>query len=415
MIAEIISVGTELLLGQIVNTDAAYLAKNLADLGINAYFQTVVGDNVNRLKEAIVIAEGRSDLLIFTGGLGPTQDDVTKETVASHLKENLILDDTALANIKAYFELSGRKMTANNRKQALYFENGIGFPNGNGHALGTFLEKGKHLYLLVPGPPKELNLMFENEVLPFLETYLAGNRKSLVSKTLRFYGIGESELVTKLEHYIKNQSNPTVAPYAGDYEVTLRLTASGADNDYCEALLSDKTKEILEIVGDYYYGEGQDNSLVKTIGNLLTEQHKTISAAESLTGGLFQSTLVSIPNSSDYFLGGIVTYHESVKREVLGVPAAIVQKHGVVSEACASAMADRCREMFQTDIAISFTGVAGPDALEEEPAGTVWIGLSRKGKNTKALKYRFMHNRTGNRERSVMQGMDLIRRSLLEE
>ncbi|MGP6146190.1 competence/damage-inducible protein A [Jeotgalibaca sp. A122] len=414
MIAEIISVGTELLLGQIVNTDAAYLAKNLADLGINAYFQTVVGDNVNRLKEAITIAEGRSELLIFTGGLGPTQDDVTKETVAYHLQENLILDDTALANIKSYFELSGRKMTENNRKQALYFENGIGFPNRNGHALGTFIEKGKHLYLLVPGPPKELTLMFDNEILPFLEKYLGGSRQSLVSKTLRFYGIGESELVTKLDYHIKSQTNPTVAPYAGDYEVTLRLTASGTDENSCVALLSEKTKEILEIVGDYYYGEGHNNSLVKTVGNLLKEQHKTISAAESLTGGLFQSTLVSIPNSSDYFMGGMVTYHESVKREVLGVPAAIVQEHGVVSEACAMAMADRCREIFQTDIAISFTGVAGPEALEGEPAGTVWIGLSQKGKNTKALKYRFMHNRTGNRERSVMQGLDLIRRSLLE-
>ncbi|MGP6140043.1 competence/damage-inducible protein A [Jeotgalibaca sp. A127] len=414
MIAEIISVGTELLLGQIVNTDAAYLAKNLADLGINAYFQTVVGDNVNRLKEAITIAEGRSELLIFTGGLGPTQDDVTKETVAYHLQENLILDDTALANIKSYFELSGRKMTENNRKQALYFENGIGFPNRNGHALGTFIEKGEHLYLLVPGPPKELTLMFDNEILPFLEKYLGGSRQSLVSKTLRFYGIGESELVTKLDYHIKSQTNPTVAPYAGDYEVTLRLTASGTDENSCVALLSEKTKEILEIVGDYYYGEGHNNSLVKTVGNLLKEQHKTISAAESLTGGLFQSTLVSIPNSSDYFMGGMVTYHESVKREVLGVPAAIVQEHGVVSEACAMAMADRCREIFQTDIAISFTGVAGPEALEGEPAGTVWIGLSQKGKNTKALKYRFMHNRTGNRERSVMQGLDLIRRSLLE-
>lgn len=412
MIAEIISVGTELLLGQIVNTDAAFIAKRLAEIGINSYYQTVVGDNPIRLIEAIKIAEERSNILIFTGGLGPTQDDVTKETVAHYLNEALVLDDAALTHIKKYFSLSGRVMAENNRKQALSFENGISFPNRNGHAIGTFIQKDTHAYLLVPGPPKELMLMFDNEVTPFLETLVDDNRQYIISKTLRFYGIGESDLVTKLARFIDNQTNPTIAPYAGDYEVTLRVTATGSDSRECEGILEKAIAEILAVVGDYYYGEGEKNSLVNTVCQLLLEKELTISAAESLTGGLFQSTLVSIPRASSYFRGGIVTYSESVKKDVLGVSDLIINEQGVVSKECAMAMADQARQLFKSDMGISFTGVAGPEELEGEPAGTVWIGLSKKGASTTAEKYRFMHGRTGNRERSVMQGLDIIRRAI---
>lgn len=412
MIAEIISVGTELLLGQIVNSDAAFIAKRLAEIGINSYYQTVVGDNPARLVEAIKIAKERSDLLIFTGGLGPTPDDVTKETVAHYLNETLVMDEVALTHIKKYFSLSGREMAENNRKQALFFKNGISFPNRNGHAVGTFIQKDAHAYLLVPGPPKELMLMFDNEVSPFLETLVDDNRQYIVSKTLRFYGIGESDLVTKLNHFIINQTNPTIAPYAGDYEVTLRVTATGSHTHECEGILEKAIAEILAVVGDYYYGEGEKNSLINTVGQMLLEKNITISAAESLTGGLFQSTLVSIPNASGYFRGGIVSYSDSIKIDVLGVADSIIKEYGSVSKECAMAMADQARQLFQSDMGISFTGVAGPKELEGEPAGTVWIGLSKKDGSTTAEKYRFMHGRTGNRERSVMQGLDIIRRAI---
>lgn len=412
MIAEIISVGTEILLGQIVNTDAVYLATKIAELGINSYFQTVVGDNAERLEEAIEVAEKRCQLLIFTGGLGPTQDDITKEVLAKHLNENLVTDQKALKRIEDYFNKSGRIMTENNRKQALYFENGLAFANRNGHAIGTYIEKGNHAYLLVPGPPKELTLMFENEVYPFLEKRLGDNNGIIVSKTLRFFGIGESELVTKLSHCIETQTNPTVAAYAGDYEVTLRLTAKAKNTEICHTMLEKMETKIMAAVGEYYYGEGADNTLVKTVASLLRKQSLTLSAAESLTGGMFQSKLVSVPNSSEYFIGGIVSYHARIKQDVLGVSRDIIQKQGVVSEACAIEMAERCRRLFQTDLGISFTGVAGPNELEGKPAGTAWIGISRRGGESFACQYRFMHDRQGNRERAVMQGLDLVRRLL---
>lgn len=413
MIAEIISVGTELLLGQIVNTDAAFVAKELADLGINAYYQTVVGDNREKLTEAIRIAEKRSDLLILIGGLGPTQDDLTKETLAKHLQEPLILDAESLERIRDWFESSGREMTENNEKQAYYFQNGRLFPNRNGHAIGTFVEQKNNAYLMLPGPPKELEKMLTKEVRPFLESYIRQEKQYIKSKTLRFFGIGESTLTHKLKDLIFTQTNPTIAPYAGYYEVTLRITANGKNASSCEELLASTVEEILGIVGDYCYGEGENNSLMAVVKELLQEQGLRVSAAESLTGGLFQAELVKVPGISHVFPGGIVSYEKYVKQDVLGISEEILKREGMVSETCAIAMADSCREMFRTDIGISFTGTAGPDELEGNPPGTVWIGISQKGKTSFAKKYRFLRDRNGNREQAVMQGFDLLRRTLL--
>lgn len=412
MIAEIICIGTELLMGQVVNTNATYIADNLSQLGVNAYFQTVVGDNVDRIEGAIKIAEKRSDLLIFSGGLGPTQDDVTKQTVSNYLNEPLILDHEALEKIETFFKKTNREMTASNKKQALTFLNGRSFQNKNGHAIGTWIEKGQNSYLLLPGPPKELKLMVEDSVYPFLEGRVGKNRDFIISKTLRFYGIGESTLVNKLNDLIEEQTNPTIAPYAGEHEVTLRITASGNGEEECEEIIKTITDKVIDRVGDYYYGEGYSNSLVKVVGNLLRENKKTVSVAESLTGGLFQSQMVSIPKSSDFFVGGMVTYHTETKYKVLGVPEDIIKKYGVVSEECAISMAENCLKLFSTDIGISFTGVAGPEPLEGNEAGTIWIGLSFKNKDSVAYKYHFMHDREGNRQRTVMQGLDLLRRSL---
>lgn len=415
MNAEIIAVGTELLLGQIVNTNAAFVAKELASLGVNAYYQTVVGDNEEKLKEAFRIAEGRSDFLILIGGLGPTQDDITKETLAAYLAEPLVSDPGALEHIRHWFAASGREMTENNRKQAQYFQNGRVFPNRNGHAVGTFLEKAGKAYLLLPGPPKELEKMFREKVRPFLEEYIRGEKQYILSKTLRFFGMGESTLTDRLQDIISAQTNPTIAPYAGNYEVTLRITANGVDEAECRALLEETAGKILAVVGDYCYGEGESNSLMAVVKNLLQERGLRLSAAESLTGGLFQAELVKVPEIGDIFPGGIVSYEEAIKQDVLGVPQNILQEHGMVSEQCAIAMAECCRGMFQSDIGISFTGAAGPDELEGHPAGTVWIGVSQKGKTAFARKYRFLRDRNGNREQTVMQGFELLRRTLLAE
>ena len=415
MIAEIISIGTELLLGQVINTNAAYIAQVLGQLGINAYHQSVVGDNPQKMNEVITIAEGRSDLLIFIGGLGPTQDDITKQTVAAHIDEPLILSEETLKGIRHYFSAQGREMTDNNERQAYYFENGLFFKNSNGQAIGTFIEKNNKAYLLVPGPPVEMKKMFTDEITPFLQTKVNQNRQFILSKTLRFFGIGESSLVDRLHDMIENQTNPTIAAYAGNHEVSLRMTANGESESDCQQLLQTMTDDILAVVGDYLYAEGDNTSLLEVVSQLLNEKKLKLSAAESLTGGLFQADLVTIPHSSDIFSGGIVAYDEATKRDVLGVPQAILSEEGMVSEACAISMADKSRELFQSDIAISFTGVAGPEELEGNPVGTVWIGISPKDQPSFAKKYRFMSDREGNRSRSVKQGLDLLRRFLLEK
>ncbi|UJF14871.1 competence/damage-inducible protein A [Jeotgalibaca sp. MA1X17-3] len=412
MIAEIISVGTELLLGQIVNTDASFVAKELSDLGINTYHQSVVGDNQEKMKKTIEIAEERSDLLILIGGLGPTQDDITKQTLSEHLDEPLMIEAGAMERIRLWFSGSNREMTSNNKKQALYFQNGRMFKNINGMAIGSFIKKNGTSYLLLPGPPHELKKMFHSEVTPYLKTLLTGERQFIVSKTLRFFGIGESTLVNKLQSLIDHQTNPTIAPYAGELEVSLRITASGPDQETCSKLIEKTSQQVMDEVGEYIYGEGEDTSLEQVVSDLLREKNIVLSAAESLTAGLFQSQLVSVPKSSEVFLGGMVAYAEKVKQEVLGVPESILKEKGMVSEECAISMAERCLEIFHSDIAISFTGVAGPDSLEGNPPGTVWIGISQKNKKSFAKKYRFMRTREGNRRQSVMQGLDLLRKTL---
>ena len=412
MIAEIISIGTELLLGQIVNTDAAFVAKVLAELGIDTYYQSVVGDNQERIKETIKIAEERSNLLIFIGGLGPTQDDVTKQTLSEYIQEPLITEPGSMEHIRHWFEETGREMTHNNKRQALYFQNGRMFKNINGQAIGSSIEKNGKYYLTLPGPPKELKMMVQKQVRPYLKTLVKGTRQYIISKTLRFYGIGESTLVSKLQTLIEKQTNPTIAPYAGEFEVSLRITASSTDKRKCRDMLEQTSKEILEIVGEYCYGEGEDYALEQEVYKLLREQQLKISAAESLTAGLFQSKIVNVPGSSEVFLGGLVSYTEKVKKEILNVPASILDEKGMVSEECAISMAENCMKIFKTDLAISFTGVAGPDSLEGQPPGTVWIGVSQKDKESFARKYRFMRGREGNRQQSVLQGMDLLRRLL---
>src|SRR5690606_16442668 len=306
MNAEIIAVGSELLLGQIANTNAQFLSKQLAEIGINVYYHTVVGDNPARLADVIKISQSRSDLIIFTGGLGPTKDDLTKETIAKMLDKQLVFDEDALHSIEDYFKRTNRHMTENNKKQALVIDGSTILPNDHGMAPGMALEVNKITYMLFPGPPKELNPMFLSYGAPFLLESL-GVVERIESRVLRFFGIGESQLETELEDLIDNQTNPTIAPLAGDGEVTIRLTAKHSSLEAANQLLDETEAEILKRVGPFLYGY-DSTSLVSEVMNKLKSTKLTIASAESLTGGLFTEDLTNLAGSSAVVKGGIVCY-----------------------------------------------------------------------------------------------------------
>lgn len=414
MKAEIIAVGTELLLGQVVNTNATFLSKALAESGIEVYYHTVVGDNPGRLEELLEVAKNRSDLVVLCGGLGPTEDDLTKDTVASFLHYSLVEDQTALDRLHAFFAFSKHKMTENNLRQILTIDGGFALQNPTGLAVGTLITAEATTYLLLPGPPNELIPMFQQQALPLLNERFP-QTEQLISRVLRFYGIGESKLVTELQALIEQQTNPTIAPYAKPNEVTLRITAKVTNAQTGKQLLDELEKKIIAKVGNYFYGYGDDNSLAQVTVDLLRKTNQTITAAESLTGGLFQSTLTSIAGVSQVFKGGFVTYSEETKASFLTIPKELLTEQGVVSEACAKSMAEQARSYAETDFAVSFTGVAGPDTLENQSAGTVWIGLAEKGQATRAVLCHFNRGRNEVRQSAVMKGLDLVRLAIKEQ
>ena len=409
MNAEIIAVGSELLLGQITNSNARFISSNLAELGINVYYHTVVGDNPDRLKSVIEIAEQRADLIIFTGGLGPTKDDLTKSTIAEHLHTSLKMDQEALDSIVAYFERAGRTMTYNNNKQALVLKDSEVLANHHGMAPGMLYKSGEHVYILLPGPPKEMEPMFQFEAKPKLARML--NKEDVIlSHVLRFYGIGEAELEDRIQDLLEKQTNPTIAPLAADSEVTLRITAKTGTEEQAWELINVAKEEILELVGDYLYGY-DDDSLASKAVELLRQQHKTISAAESLTAGLFQAELAAIPGVSKTLKGGVIAYNEEMKIKQLGISAELLEQYGVVSEETAIAMAEAVRGKFGTDISVSLTGAAGPDAHGEQPAGTVWIGIADEN-GAKAYRLQLSGMRNSNRLRAVKLALYYVIRTL---
>ncbi|MFC5541183.1 competence/damage-inducible protein A [Ureibacillus suwonensis] len=411
MNAEIIAVGSELLLGQIANTNAKFISAQLSEIGINVYFHSVIGDNGGRLKKAIEIAESRADLIIFSGGLGPTKDDLTKETLAEHLKVPLVYDENALATIESFFKNQGRTMTENNKKQALVLQGSEVLPNHHGLAPGMMLQKDGRTYILLPGPPKELEPMFQFEAKPRLAS-LISKGGVILSHVLRFYGIGEAELETEIQHILDAQANPTIAPLASDGEVMLRITAKADSKEEAWKLIDEEKQEILSIIGKYNYGTDDDTLASKTVEMLL--HHKlTISAAESLTAGLFQSELAEIPGVSGALVGGMVTYTKEAKINQLGIPKELLDQHGIVSSECAASMAKNVREKFGTDIGVGLTGAAGPEPHDGEPAGTVWIGIAI-GDDVVTKKLRLSGLRNTNRLRAVKYTFSYLIR-LLEE
>lgn len=412
MNAEIIAVGSELLLGQIVNTNAQFLSLRLAEIGINVYYHTVVGDNPKRLENVIEMAQKRSNLIIFTGGLGPTKDDLTKETIASRLGKKLVTDAAALKSIETYFLKTNRIMTENNKKQAIVLENADIFPNENGMAPGMGLEVNGISYLLFPGPPKEMQPMFLKYGRTFLLKNLDSNEK-ILSRVLRFFGIGESKLETEIIDLIDQQTNPTVAPYAGDSEVTLRLTAKHTDESVAVKLIDELEEKIRQRVGKYFYGY-DDTSLVAEVMKKLKEKQFTLASAESLTGGLFGEEITTIAGASSIFQGGIICYSNDVKERALSISREVLTSDGAVSEKCARLMAENVQKLTGADIGISFTGIAGPAGVEGKPVGTVYIGLACNGIDTKVLSLSLAGKRQAIRTRTVKHGLSFILHHLNE-
>lgn len=377
--AEIISVGTELLLGDIVNTDAAFISRRLAALGIAQYRQTVVGDNAGRLEAALGEALGRADLVILTGGLGPTYDDLTKETAAKLMKRSLVVDERTLGRIEARAKAFGFEMTENNKKQALIPEGSFILDNDNGTAPGIVIEdfeKGK-LIMLLPGPPSECEPMFHEKAEPYLRRFTSG---ALVSHTLNIFGLGESKVESILREIMLASENPTLAPYAKDGEVQLRVTASGADETECEGLCSELIERIYSTeVGKYIYGIDA-GTLEDALVRELISQKKRIAAAESCTGGYVAKRITNVSGSSEVLDGSIVTYANRVKERFVNVSRETLQKYGAVSRQTAIEMARGVRELFGADIGVSTTGVAGPTGgTPDKPVGTVFVGVSADG------------------------------------
>ncbi|WP_456271480.1 competence/damage-inducible protein A [Bacillus sp. AK031] len=413
MNAEIIAVGSELLLGQIVNSNARFLSEQLAEMGINVFYHTVVGDNPDRLKGALEIAESRSQLIVFTGGLGPTKDDLTKETIARHLDTSLERDEEALTYIKDYFKRAQREMTPNNEKQAHVLKSSTVLKNEQGMAPGMFLSKDSRFYMLLPGPPSEMIPMFKKYGKPVIEKAL-GKKETIASRVLRFFNIGEAQLETELMDLIDEQTNPTVAPLAAEGEVTIRLTAKHSSKKEAKKLLDDMEEKVLNRVRPYFYGYG-DTTLMEEATNALKANELTISCAESLTGGLFQSQLTSISGAGSILKGGVVCYTNEIKKEILSVSANTLSIHGAVSEPCAKELAENVREKFNTDIGISFTGAAGPGPHEGKDEGTIWIGIARKDRKTKVFLLNLAGTRNGNRARTVKYGCYFLLKELKGE
>lgn len=397
MKAELIAVGTEILTGQIVNTNAQFLSEKFAELGIDVYFQTAVGDNEERLLSVIDLASQRSDLVVLCGGLGPTEDDLTKQTLAKFLNKPLVFDPHALQKLDEFFATRPHyARTPNNERQAQLIEGSTPLQNPTGLAVGGMITAEEVTYVVLPGPPSELQPMVMDSLVP----HLAGSQ-SLYSRVLRFFGIGESQLVTILSDLIEEQTDPTLAPYAKTGEVTLRLSTKAQSQEAADRALDALEAQIVARKGldgvslsDRLYGYGDDNSLAAVVVELLKQKGKTITAAESLTAGLFQSKIADISGASSVFNGGFVTYSMEEKSKMLGIPLEELQVHGVVSVYAAEAMAIGARERTGADIGLSLTGVAGPDSLEGQPVGTVFIGLAT------ADMVRSLHLRIGGRSRS---------------
>ncbi len=408
MTAEIISVGTELLLGQILNSDAQYLARELSALGFNLYHQVTVGDNMDRLCECLKTALERSDVVLLSGGLGPTEDDMTKEAVAKVFGLEMELDEASKSEIKCFFASRHYEMTPNNLRQAMFPKGGIVMPNAKGTAPGCIVEQDGKASIVLPGPPHELTDMFEKQARPYL---MKLSDSKIVSRVVRVFGMGESSV----EHRVRDLmdgANPTLAPYASVGEVTLRLTAKVGPNEDASALLDPLTNELLARLGDLVYSTN-DERLEYLAVRLLRESGKTLALAESCTGGLVASMITDVPGASEALLEGVVTYSNAAKIRRLGVKAETLERFGAVSEQTAREMAEGAKDSAGADFALALTGIAGPGGgTDEKPVGLVYAALAGGGE-TFVKKLQLGGERRRIRTMSALHALDMLRRRLL--
>ncbi len=372
-IAELIAVGTELLLGSISNTDGQMLSQGLSALGINVYYHTVVGDNPQRLKAAIELAKTRSDIIITTGGLGPTCDDLTKNVLAECFGKKLIRDEESARRIEAYFKALGRSVTENNYQQAMLPEGCTILANDWGTAPGVAFEAGSIHVVMLPGPPRECRAMFEHRAVPYLKQLADGE---ILSRSLRLFGIGESAVEQLLREEMNAMTNPTLAPYANEGEVELRITAKADTQAEAQSLIAPVEQQLKDRLGPLVYGADVP-SLESVVLEKLKAKGLTFGCAESCTGGLIAKRMTDLPGASAAFRGGVVSYATQVKHTVLGVPEDLLEQFGAVSGPVARAMAQGARKVLGCDLAVSATGVAGPDPDERgNPVGLIFVALS---------------------------------------
>lgn len=413
MRAEIISVGTELLLGQIIDTNAPYLSRSLSALGIDVFYRVTVGDNTARLAETLERAFSRADLVITIGGLGPTQDDLTKETIAEVLGEPMVIDPESEKAILDFFDRRSLPIAQSNLKQALKPESGTAIPNSVGTAPGIIVEKNGKIAIALPGPPSEFVPMVEKSLVPYLSHKTSGARTVIVSRSLRVVGIGESAAEEKVKDLLAN-ANPTLAPYAKSGEVELRITAKAPDEATARSMNAELEQKVRERLGDFVYGVDED-TLESVVVRMLVERKLKLALAESCTGGLISHRVTNIPGSSDTYLAGIVSYSNTAKTRFLDVPEEMLREHGAVSQEVAEAMANGAATRSGADIAVGVTGIAGPGGgSPQKPVGLVYIGL-KTPEGVSVTKNLFGGSRQEIKLRASQAALNLIRMWLLNK
>ena len=410
MKTEIITVGTEILLGDILNTNTHYLSNELANMGIDVYYQITVGDNEQRLLSQLKESFKRSDLVILTGGLGPTEDDITKEVCAKYFNMEMEFHEQSWDKIIEIHNKMNRKPTENNRKQAYFPKGSLILPNKYGTAPGCIMEKDKKTIIVMPGPPKEMKPMFDNYVKPFL---LKDNKNILKSKVLRIIGMGESKIENDLLDLIDKQINPTIATYAKDGECTVRITAKGKNEKEVESLIEPISNEIKSRLKEKVYGE-DDTAIEDEVAKILVDNNLTIAVAESCTGGMVAADLINYPGISSVFMEGCVTYSNEAKMMTLNVKKETLNTVGAVSEQCAKEMSEGVAARHNTNIGLSTTGIAGPEGgSEDKPVGLVYMGITINNK-TIVKKYIFNGNRQQIRSRACKTLLNDLRLELLK-
>ena len=408
MNAEIISIGTELLLGEIADTNSSYIASQLPLLGIDLYWITVVGDNPTRLRECLERALGRSDVVLTTGGLGPTQGDITRETIATMLGEELRVDPVLERNLREFFTKRKFPMPENNLKQAMLIPSARTIPNPRGSAPGWWVQSHSKIIIAMPGPPAEMQRMWQSEVFAKLRDLVAGD--IIVSKTLKTLTDAESRVAEKVASLAASK-NPTLAIYAKPDGIHLRLTAKAESDNEARAMIANLESKVRSCIGDIVWGNDEE-TLETIIGKLLSEKRLTLATMESCTGGLLASTITDVPGSSDYFKGSYVTYTNTAKVSS-GVNADLIARYGAVSPQVAADMARAARAGLAADIGIGITGVAGPAEMEGKPAGTVFIAIDN-GKESKLTEGRYPPLRHQVKRRAVYHALFELRKTLLK-